>query len=465
MILEQFYLEQLSQASYLIGDEETGVAAIVDPRRDVDLYVNEAKKRDLRIVHVLLTHFHADFVSGHLELAKRTGAPIYVGARGNAEYDFVPLHDGDRIEFGRVRLEILETPGHTPECVSILVYDLAADEREPHAVLTGDTLFNGDVGRPDLMASVGLSAHELAGMMYDSLHDKLLKLPDEVIVYPGHGAGSACGKNMCAETWTTIGAQRAQNYALQPMSKQEFVRSITEGQPPAPRYFAHDAMLNRTARPTLDENLDHVLVALSLEDLLMFQKRGAIVLDVRDSERFASGHLAGSLNIPLGGRFCSWAGTVLDPTHQFAIVADLNKHVEAAVRLGRVGFDNIAGYLAGGALSLGQRPALIRQTVLLTAESLTGALASDDPPVVIDVRTLDEWRSSHIDGSHNIPLNELKQRIDEVPLDRSVVVHCQTGYRSAIAASLMRQHGGLDVADLIGGIVAWQEAGRPTIET
>ncbi|MBI1894247.1 MAG: MBL fold metallo-hydrolase, partial [Candidatus Rokubacteria bacterium] len=301
MILKQYYLGCLAHASYLVGDEETHTAVVVDPQRDIGQYLEDARQQGLEIRYVFLTHFHADFVAGHLELRDRVGARICLGARAEAEYAFTPMNDGDALELGKVRLKVLETPGHTPEAISILVYDLAKDERSPHAVLTGDTLFIGDVGRPDLMASVGSTASELAGMLYDSLRGKLLTLPDETLVYPAHGAGSMCGKNLSSDTVSTIGVQRRYNYALQPMSKEEFVALVTADQPEPPDYFAYDAMLNRRERPTLDEALLHEITPLSSDQVLELQAKGAQVVDTRAPQDFAGAHLAGSINIGLIG--------------------------------------------------------------------------------------------------------------------------------------------------------------------
>jgi glyoxylase-like metal-dependent hydrolase (beta-lactamase superfamily II)/rhodanese-related sulfurtransferase len=455
MIFKQYYLGCLSQASYLIGDEETGTAVVVDPRRDVDEYVRDAAASRLTIEHVILTHFHADFVAGHLELRDRVGARIHLGGRAKADYDYSPLADGDVLELGQVRLKALETPGHTPEGISILVYDLTASDREPYAVLTGDTLFIGDVGRPDLMASVGVSAEELAGMLHDSLHQKLLLLPDATLVYPGHGAGSACGRSLSQERVSTMGVQRRYNYALQPMSRAEFVRAITADQPPAPPYFAYDADLNRRERATLDDVLRRELRPLSLARVLRAQQKGAQLLDVRDPVDFAAGHLAGSLNIALGGRFAEWAGILLVPTRPVVIVAAPGQETEAALRLGRVGFDNVAGYLDDGIEAAKDRPDCVRRVERVTATALR-EISQSSPIPVVDVRTEAEWRAQSIPGSVNVPLHELRRRIADVPVAPRIVVHCQTGLRSSTAASLLEQGGRTGVLDLVGGIVAWK---------
>jgi glyoxylase-like metal-dependent hydrolase (beta-lactamase superfamily II) len=312
MILHQFYLNCLAHASYIVGDERTRIAVVVDPQRDIDQYLTFAESHDLRIAHVVLTHLHADFIAGHLELRDRVGATIYLGARAQAEYAFTPLHDGERVEFGRVRLQAIETPGHTPESISLAVYDLDRSEAEPYAVLTGDTLFVGDVGRPDLRAALGWSATELGGLLYDSLRTKLLTLPDASLVYPAHGAGSLCGKALGKETVSTIGEQRRVNYALQPMSKTAFVDFVTADQPDAPAYFTYDAVLNSKERPTLDQALARELNPMTLELVLAVQRTGGQILDTRDPTEFAAAHLAGSINIGLCGQYATWAGTLLD---------------------------------------------------------------------------------------------------------------------------------------------------------
>ncbi|MEE9249302.1 MAG: MBL fold metallo-hydrolase [Dehalococcoidia bacterium] len=465
MILKQYYLGCLAHASYLIGDETTGTAVVVDPQRDVDQYLEDARRHGLDIRHVFLTHFHADFVAGHLELQDRAGAGICLGGRAEAEYDFTPMRDGAILEFGGVRLKTLETPGHTPESMSILVYDLEKSESEPHAVLTGDTLFIGDVGRPDLLASLGWSASDLAGILYDSLHGKLLTLPDETLVYPAHGAGSACGRNLSTETVSTIGIQRQYNYALQPMSKEEFIDIVTVDQPEAPAYFIYDAMLNRKKRPTLEKTLERVLKPISVEQILQMVNAGAQVVDVREPADFAGAHLAGSINIGLGGKFANWCGSILDSDRPIVIIAEPGREDEAAMRLGRIGFDHVAGYLGGGMQALDSRPDLIVRTDRVTAATLAEQLASTEPPLVLDVRAEREWQETAIAGSLCIPLNHLAERTNEIPGDRKIVVYCATGYRSSIAASILEQNGITQVADLVGGIAAWEASRLPTVSS
>jgi hydroxyacylglutathione hydrolase len=458
VIFKQFYLNCLAHASYLIGDETTGTAAVVDPQRDIERYLEFAAEHGLQINHVILTHLHADFVAGHLELRDRVGATIYLGAKAQAEYRFTPLGDGSVIEFGRVRLKALETPGHTPESISLLVYDLDKSASEPYAVLTGDTLFVGDVGRPDLRAALGWSATDLGALLFDSLQSKLLPLPDASLVYPAHGAGSLCGKAISKETVSTIGEQRRLNYALQPMSKQAFVELVTADQPEAPPYFVYDAVLNSKERPTLDKALERELRPLELDGVLVLQADGAQILDTREPEEFAAAHLAGSINIGLSGQYATWAGTVLDHEHPIVIIAAPGRENESAIRLGRIGFDNVSGYLQNGLQSLESRSDLIVFTERLSAQFAAEILSASDPPVVIDVRTPREREQKHIEGSLSIPLNNLLERAHELPRNRALLLHCAGGYRSSIAASLLKKEGFKQVSEIAGGMAAWEAA-------
>jgi len=460
VILKQFYLPCLAHASYLIGDEEAGTAAVVDPQRDTGQYITFAAEHGLKIKHVFLTHLHADFVAGHLELRDRVGATIYLGAAAKAGYSFTPLCDGDILEFGRVRLKALETPGHTPESVSIVVYDLNTSDTQPHAVLTGDTLFIGDVGRPDLRAALGWSATELGGMLFDSLHTKLLALPDQSLVYPAHGAGSLCGKALSKETVSTLGEQRRSNYALQPMSKEAFVQVVTADQPEAPAYFTYDAVLNSQERPTLEQTLEHVN-PMTLDELLALQKTGAQVLDTRDPAEFAAAHLAGSINIGLVGQYATWAGTVLDRNHPIVIIADPGRENESATRLGRIGFDHVAGYLKDGLHSLESRPDLTATTERISAQFAAQLLSSSGPPLAVDVRAKREREQKYIAGSVSAPLNHLQENLDNLPRDRNLLVYCAGGYRSSIAASLLQRSGFRHISEIAGGIVGWEAANLP----
>ena len=461
MILNQYYLGCLAHASYLIGDVESGTAAVVDPQRDIDRYLEDAQSLDMEIRHVFLSHFHADFLAGHLELRDQVSTTIYLGSRAQAEYEFTPMKDRDTLEFGQVRLQILETPGHSPESISILVYDLEADDTKPHAVLTGDTLFIGDVGRPDLRAALGWSADELGALLYDSVHQKLLPLPNETLVYPAHGAGSLCGKNMSEDTVSTIGVQRQYNYALQPMSRDEFIRIVTADQPDTPDYFTYDAILNTREHPTLATSLSHGLKGLSVDEVCERQQQGAILLDTREPSEFAGAHWSGSLNVGLQGKYATWAGTLLDAEDPIVLIAEPGREEESAMRLGRIGFDGVAGYLESGMLALESKPELISRVDRITAATLSERLQSKALQV-IDVRTPAEWQESHIPGSVNLPLSQLSRRLEEIP-NGEVVIDCASGYRSSVATSLvMRDRSETRVLDFVGGLEAWLAAGLPT---
>jgi len=462
MILKQYYLGCLAHASYLLGDEASGTGIVVDPQRDIQRYLDDAEKFGLQIRHVFLTHFHADFVAGHLELCDRCGATIHLGSRAKAEYAFVPMHDGDMLDFPRLRLQVLETPGHTIESISILVFDQIKDPARPYAVLTGDTLFIGDVGRPDLRASLGWSADDLGAHLYESLRNKLLPLPDETLVYPAHGAGSLCGKQLSSDTVSSLGDQRRLNYALQPMTKEEFIRLVTADQPDAPPYFTYDAILNTREHATLDSNLQHVLHPIGLAEVQQMGDAGAQILDVRDPVEFAKGHLAGSINVGLGGQYATWAGTVLDRSKPIVIIAEPGREQEAAVRLGRIGFDHVKGYLESGMEALAEKPDLVWPTERVSAPILAEELASSDA-FLLDVRNPREWATKHIPGSLNVPLNHLQERIGEVPRDRRVVVHCAGGYRSSIAASILHQWGITNLIEMAGGLAAWEAAQLPVV--
>jgi hydroxyacylglutathione hydrolase len=463
MILNQYYLGCLAHASYLLGDEASSTAIVVDPQRDIQQYLADAEKLGLQIRLVFLTHFHADFVAGHLELRDRCGATIYLGSRAQAEYTFVPMKDGDTLDFPGLRLQVLETPGHTIESISILVFDLHKDPANPHAVLTGDTLFIGDVGRPDLRASLGWSAGDLGTHLYESLHNKLLPLPDQTLVYPAHGAGSLCGKKLSSDTVSSLGDQRRLNYAVQPMSKEEFIRLVTADQPDAPPYFTYDAILNTRERATLDSNLEQALQPIDLAEILRMGDAGAQILDVRDPAEYAKGHLAGSINIGLGGQYATWAGTVLDRTKPIVIIAEPGRELEAALRLGRIGFDHVGGYMNRGMEALAERPDLVWPTERLSAPMVAEELAGAHPPLLLDIRNPREWMTKHIDGSVNVPLNHLQERIAEIPRDRRIAVHCAGGYRSSIAASILHHYGISHLIEMAGGLAAWEAAQLPVV--
>lgn len=445
MIFRQYQLSCLSLFSYLIGDESTGRAVVVDPQRDVSQYLDDAEADGLRIERVIETHFHADFLSGHLELAAATGAVVSYGSVARADFAIDPLDHGQRLSLGDVVLEIRHTPGHTPESVSIVVYEHTHDD-EPWAVLTGDTLFIGDVGRPDLLVATGWTADDLARQLYRSLHEQLLTLPDSTRVYPAHGAGSACGKSMSDAVSSTIGEQRHTNYALQPMAEDAFVEAVTQNQSVAPLYFAFAADANRHSHELLDDHEPPPL--LDFDEL----DRDVVVLDTRSAEAFASGHLRGAVNVGLDGRFAEYAGDVIRPDRHIALVAEGGREAEARVRLARIGFDHVDGALADIERVLVEHPDLAQQSVRVSASDL----ASMPDVQLVDVRNPGEQEAGMVPGAVGIPLARLLDRYPELDPSRPTVVYCAGGYRSSIAASLLRSVGFATVADLQGGFGAWE---------
>lgn len=459
MEIKQYYLGCLSHASYMITDEKSKTAVVVDPQRDVDQYVRDAEARGVRISDVILTHFHADFVAGHLELKERTGANINLGRKAHPEYAFQARQEGDTLIFGDTRLEFRETPGHTPEALSVVAYDLGKDPNRPLAVLTGDTLFAGDVGRPDLAVANGYAPEQLAGQLFDSLHQKLLTLPDDTLVYPAHGPGSSCGSGGLQGKASTIGHERTHNRMLQYAEKSAFVQALTQNLPAAPAYFSHDAKMNQMERPTLEESLEQQDRPLGREEIAGLVSQGATVLDVRHPDDFVRGHYKGSLNIGLDGRFAEWAGSLVDLKKPVVVVAPQGREQEALVRLNRVGFEQVAGYMRGGIQEIADHPELQQSQERVTPQQLSQQMQSANPPVVIDVRTPGEFAKGHLQGARNIPLQELARRAHEIPQDGPVALHCQSGYRSSIAASLVGPRPGL--LELQGGYLAWTEAGLP----
>ena len=401
MIFTQYYLDCLSQASYLIGDESSGRAVVVDPRRDIDEYVRDAADAGLTIELILETHFHADFLSGHLELADATGAEIAYSSVAETEFESRALDDGERIELGEIVLEVRHTPGHTPESMSIVVWE-RADDAEPYAVLTGDTLFIGDVGRPDLLSSVGVTREELADQLYDSLHERILTLPDSTRVYPAHGAGSACGKNLSTDTWSTIGEQRRTNYALLAEDKQSFCDLVTEGQPPAPGYFAYDAVLNREDRELLDESASPRTLDLAGFDRLVAD--GAMIVDGRDPDEFARGHLAGSINVGLNGRYAEFAGSVIPTDADIVLVVQDGFEREAKNRLARIGFDRVVGHLEFPTMVMADHPDRVERASRLTAADFDARRDEIDGLQLVDIRNPGETEHGTIPGAVTIPV-------------------------------------------------------------
>jgi glyoxylase-like metal-dependent hydrolase (beta-lactamase superfamily II)/rhodanese-related sulfurtransferase len=468
MYFEQFYLTCLAHASYMIGSG--GEAAVIDPQRDVDIYLKAANEQNLKIRHIFETHLHADFVSGHKELAARTGAKIYIGAQANAEFPHLPLTDGFEVEMGTVRIRALETPGHTPESVCLVITDeeesSASKSAQPCAVLTGDTLFIGDVGRPDL--SKTHTSRELAGLLYDSLHEKLLTLPDTVMVYPAHGAGSLCGRAMRAERSSTIGTERFTNYALQIASREEFVAQLTANLPTRPDYFLEDAEINRSGAATLTELPP--LPALSPAEVQAMLQQNANVnvngLDVRLGDDFAAGHVPGSINIALSGQFASWAGGILGIHSKPILIGESDAQIdEARMRLARVGIEELRGYLAGGVAAWHRAGLRLLKTAQISPQELNqklceGSLCAAD---VIDVRREGEWQVGHIAEVECRALDTFPHGLPTIDWRRPVAVHCKSGYRSIIACSLLERAGHRNVLNVAGGFDAWHAAALPEV--
>jgi hydroxyacylglutathione hydrolase len=454
MFFRQMYLGCLAQASYVIGS--SGVAAVVDPRRDVEDYIATASANGLSIRYVIETHLHADFVSGHRELAERTGASIVIAADARAEFPHLAVSDGDTLPLGDVSLRILATPGHTPESVCIIV----EEEGRPSKVLTGDTLFIGDVGRPDLAAAAGHSSEQMAGMLYDSLHQKLLRLPDGVEVWPGHGAGSLCGRNMSKETSSTIGTQRRVNYALQPMAKEEFVSLMTRDIVEAPSYFSRDAQINRRGAGALRDAPRPR--PMSAAETALAVDAGAIVLDVRHAESFGSAHIPRSLNVGLNGQYASWAGTLIPPDADVLLVTEGEEEIEEAeMRLARVGLENARGYLQRGVDSwrdAGLPLACLPQVSVHDAREMS---LREPRLQFVDVRRTSEYRDGHATGAVNLPLHQLADSALRLDRSRPTAVICGGGYRSSIGASILERLGFETLFNVTGGTAAWIAAALP----
>jgi glyoxylase-like metal-dependent hydrolase (beta-lactamase superfamily II) len=454
MEVERFYLGCLAHASYFVHD--AGEAAVIDPQRDVDLYIDEAKKLGVDIRWVIETHLHADFVSGHLELANRTGAAICLGADSGAEFAHRDLHDRDELPLGKGMLRILSTPGHTEESICIVAF--AEGSSNPRCVFTGDTLFIGDVGRPDL--SPTRTPQQLAALLYDSLHEKVLKLPDATVVYPAHGAGSLCGKQMSSDASSTIGRERAGNYALQAATREQFVDLLTGDMPPRPAYFLDEVDRNRSGAAPL-EKLEPIR-ELSPDEVEEMHAAGMVVLDTRPANQFAGAHVPGSIHIALGGQFASWAARVLGGVEaRVVLVAEDEATVkETRMRLARVGIEHVAGYLAGGMYGWIQAGKPVRPLDQISALELGPWMESQrQTTTLVDVRERSEVAAGAIPGSISIPLPELQKRLGEIDPDTTVLVHCKGGYRSSIAASILEAAGFPKLGNLSGGYDAWKLTG------
>jgi glyoxylase-like metal-dependent hydrolase (beta-lactamase superfamily II) len=456
MYFEQFHLGCLALDSYILASE--GEAIVVDPQRDVDIYLKAAEQHGVQIKHIFETHLHADFVSGHKELAARTGARIYIGPNGGAKVSHVEATDGFELRSGKIRITVLETPGHTPESICLVVTD---EEKSPNpwAILTGDTLFLGDVGRPDLSGTH--TPVVLAGMLYDSLHNKVLKLADEVIVYPGHGAGSLCGRNMRAERSSTIRTERLTNYALRSESKEEFIRQLTTNLPPRPEYFPLDAAINRVGAPALAELPK--LKPISARKLQSLLKEGAFALDVRPGDDFAAGHVPGSISIPLSGEFAFWAGSLLGLSSRPVLIAASEEQLwEARTRLARVGIDDARGYLQNGFEGWTKAGLALGELEQISPRTLSERLGTDKIQL-LDVRRKAEWEAGHIEGATWLPLDDFKGALPEIDRTTPIAVICKGGYRSLIAGSLLQRAGFQNVTNVTGGFIGWERVRLPFV--
>jgi hydroxyacylglutathione hydrolase len=460
MYLKQFYLGCLSHGSYLLGSN--GEGAVIDPQRDIEQYIQEAEREGLSIKYIIETHLHADFVSGHRELAAKTGAPIVFSHKADAAFPHIAVVDGDILKLGTVELSIIETPGHTPESICILAKDTKTDE--PAKLFSGDTLFIGDVGRPDLVGSKGYSAAEMAGLMYDSLHNKLLKLPDDVEIFPTHGAGSLCGKHLSNERSSTMGKQKQFNYALKPMTKTAFVEMLTTDQPEIPAYFPKDVEINRSGALALDA-LD-APGALDAAQVKGHLQKGAIILDVRSSAEYANGHIEGSLNIGLGGQFASWAGTLIPLSTPIIILANTQAQIdEAVLRLARVGIESVIGYLRDGLKTWTDAGFKCGQANVLSVSQLKQLFDAGENLFVLDVRRSGEFAAGHVREAVNIPLAELPGKISRLPRDRALTVICASGYRSSIANGILEREGFKNKRLVSGGTLAWKDASYAMMAT
>lgn len=447
MIVEQLYTSCLSEAAYFIADN--GEAAVVDPLRDVDAYLKKAESLGVKIKYIFETHFHADFVSGHLELSRKTGAPIIYGPDTKAHFDVRLAKDGEEFEVGKLKIKALHTPGHTVESTSYLLHD---ENGKPYCIFTGDTLFVGDVGRPDLFSGK-LTKEELAAMMYKSLQEKIKPLADDVILYPAHGPGSACGKNLGPETFSTIGVQKETNYALQDMTEEEFIKAVTSGLSAPPAYFPENARINQQGYKSMDDLIKDSFKALPVEAFKQAVKEGAWILDTRASTKFTEGFVPESISIGLDGRFAEWAGTLLPLSQPLLLVTEEGKEEESIIRLARVGFDKVVGYLEGGYEAWQNAGEPIDLIIDIDADELAMDMPHDNRLEVLDVRKPGEYEAGHVRGATNLPLNTMMDPLNLAMVDseHNLYVHCAGGYRSVIAASLLKRQGFHNLRNVLGG--------------
>ena len=448
MYIEQLYTNCLAEAAYYIESE--GEAAIIDPLRETQPYIELAQKRGAKIRYVFETHFHADFVSGHIDLARKVNAPIVYGPNADTKYDVINAEDQQEFKLGKVKFRVLHTPGHTPESSCFLLLD--EDEKE-HAIFTGDTLFVGDVGRPDLLDGV-MSREELAGMLYESLNKKIKILPDAVIVYPAHGPGSACGKNIGKETFSTIGEQKKFNYALKDQSREEFIKQVTDGILPPPSYFFEDARINKEGYDSIDQVMAENSKPLSADAVKEQIKKGALLLDTRKADDFEKGFISGSLNIGLNGQLAVWVGTLIDIKRSLVLVTEAGKEEETVLRLARVGYENVAGYLQGGVSSWTEKLETIKSIIATEVKS-----EIESGVEVLDVRKHGEWNTSHLKEASFVPLGDMPSNLIGRDKNKKYIVHCGGGYRSMTAISLMKNHGFNNLINVYGGFAAMQHAG------
>ncbi|MDQ3001676.1 MAG: rhodanese-like domain-containing protein [Fibrobacterota bacterium] len=457
MIMKKFYLKCLSHGSYFLADQESGEAAVIDPQRDTDLYEEMLKQGPYRLKYVLETHIHADFVSGHVDLASKNGSTIVFGAKARAKMPHQPVKDGDILRLGKnVEIKVLETPGHTPESVCYLVRDLS-ESGKPMKLFSGDTVFVGDVGRPDLLGSA-MPADILASQMYDTLREKILTLPDDTEVYPAHGAGSACGRNLGDAEFTTLAEQKRSNYAMQPMTREEFITLITEDQPEAPAYFSEDARLNREG----PERLENVLAAMKpmgSQELAEAMAGGAILLDTRGPDDYSRGSIPGAVEIGLDGQFANWVGSLVPKHNRLVLIAEPGREEEAAVRCARVGFDEVLGYLDGGFETWKREGRRVQSYLRAEPEEMRSAMDGPDAPTVLDIRSPRERGTEYIPGTLSVPLTQVREWEGGLAKDSPILVHCASGYRSGIAVSLLRKMGYTDVRDVTGGLRKYSDRG------
>ena len=461
MKIEQIYTGCLAQGAYYI--ESDGEAAIVDPLRETAPYIQKAEKQGAKIKYIFETHFHADFVSGHVDLAGKTGATIVYGPGAKTEYDMHEAQDGEEFTIGKLTIKVLHTPGHTPESTTFLLLD---EEGKEHAIFSGDTLFIGDVGRPDLAVKSDLSQEDLAGMLFDSLRNKVMTLPDEVIVYPAHGAGSACGKNMSKETSDSLGNQKRNNYALRvDMTKEEFIKEVTTGILPPPQYFAKNAMMNKTGVISMDDVLEKGSVALDVETFeAMANHEGALVLDTRHQREFVQGFIPNSIFIGIDGSFAPWVGALITDLHQPIIfLADEGREEEVVTRLSRVGYDNTLGYLSGGIEAWKAAGKEVDTLNSISAQALADKM-KEAPQDILDVRKPGEFEAEHAEGAESLPLDFVNEQMDQVSDDKDYQVHCAGGYRSVIFCSILKSRGFDNVTNIEGGYAAMKKVGIPVTD-